>query len=179
MNDCFNHPDKKAFSICHGCGKEFCESCLDEGIEYFFCKNSECQKLFRIELPPIEAPENIICPNCDSELELSDDERIKGKTHCPECESVIDFTVNPPKVLEKENYTEIISSLNQGGIALIKSIFDDGDIDYQIFGENFLSVRPLLEPARIFANTNQMEKVQELLKDFDLKIFGVSAKRNE
>jgi hypothetical protein len=179
MNTCFNHPDKKALSICHGCGKKYCELCLDEGKEYYYCKNPECHKLLEKELPHYNAPENAVCPKCEYELELSEDERIIGKTHCPECNTVVDCTVNPTKVLEKEDYTEIISSLNQGDIALIKSILDNGDIDYQIFGENFLSVRPLLEPARIFVNTNQIEKVQELLKGFDLKIFGVSAKRNE
>ncbi|MEE9429793.1 MAG: hypothetical protein V3V16_02060 [Melioribacteraceae bacterium] len=174
MNNCFNHPEKKAFSICRGCGKEFCESCLDEGIEYYYCKNAECQKLFRIELPLIEGPENIICPNCDSELELSDNEKIKGKIHCSGCESAIDFTVNPPIILENENYTEILSSLNQGDIAVIKSILEDGNIDFFALGENFLSVRPLLEPMKILVNDNQLSEAKELLKDFDLKIFGAS-----
>ncbi|MCP5062498.1 MAG: hypothetical protein GY936_08550 [Ignavibacteriae bacterium] len=174
MNNCSNHIDRKAFSICHGCGKEFCKSCLDEGIEYYYCKNPGCQKLFEIELPPIKAPENIICPNCDSESELSDDERMKGKTHCSECESVIDFTVNPPKILERENYTEILSSLNQGDIALIKSILEDGGINYFTLGENFLSVRPLLEPMKILVNDKQLSEAKELLKDVDLKIFGAS-----
>ena len=36
MNNCINHPDRKAISLCHGCGKVFCESCLDEGKEYLF-----------------------------------------------------------------------------------------------------------------------------------------------
>jgi len=28
---CFNHPDKKAISYCHSCGKYFCEDCLSIG----------------------------------------------------------------------------------------------------------------------------------------------------
>jgi len=178
MNNCFNHPEKKAFSICHGCGKEFCDSCLNEGVEYYYCENIECQKLFRIELPAIEAPEIVFCPNCDSELELSDDERIKGKIHCPVCESVIDFTVDPPKLLERENYIEILSSLNKGDIALIKSILEDGDIDYFTLGESFLDVRPLVEPLKILVNANQINEAKELLTDFELKIFGTSNRQD-
>ena len=178
MKTCFNHPDNKAVSVCHNCGKDYCEQCLDEGKEFYYCKRSECQELLEKELPTIKAPESIICPNCDSELELSENERIKGKTHCPECESVIDFTISPPKILENKNYIEILSSLNQGDIALIKSILEDGKIDYYTFGENFLSVRPILEPVKIFVNLNQFDEVQELLKDFELKIFGLSNRQD-
>ena len=71
-----------------------------------------------------------------------------------------------------------MSSLNQGDIGIIKSILDDNEIDYYVTGENFLSVSPLLEPAQFFVNTNQFEEAKKLLKDFDLKIFGFSA-RNE
>ncbi len=47
MENCVNHPNKKALSACHGCGKHYCESCLDEGKEFYYCKNSECQELFK------------------------------------------------------------------------------------------------------------------------------------
>lgn len=45
MGKCSKHHDKEAFSICNGCGKEFCEKCLVEGAEYYYCMNDECQKL--------------------------------------------------------------------------------------------------------------------------------------
>ncbi len=77
-----------------------------------------------------ELPEDITCPSCESELELSEDERESKKVHCPECEAFIDFTVNPPKVLDVQNYTFLLSSLNQGDIGIIKSILDDNKIDY-------------------------------------------------
>ena len=51
MKYCYNHSDRKAFSLCHGCGKDYCEECLDEGTEYYYCKNPECQKLLKDELP--------------------------------------------------------------------------------------------------------------------------------
>ncbi len=36
MENCVNHPNKKALSACHGCGKHYCESCLDEGKEFYY-----------------------------------------------------------------------------------------------------------------------------------------------
>ena len=115
-----------------------------------------------------------ICPNCSCELDLIDDERTSKKVHCPECEALIDLEVNPPKILNKENYVELLSSLNQGDIAIIKSILDDSEIDYYVFGENFLGVDPLIQPARFFVNQNQIDEAKEVLKDFQLNIWGTS-----
>lgn len=174
MKSCVNHPDRKAFSICHSCGKDYCESCLDEGKEFYYCRKPECQKLFLAELNPEILPINFECPNCSEEMELSEAERISGKVHCPGCEALIDFKVIPPKILTKENYIELLSSLNQGDIALIKSILGNSNVDYYIFGENFLSVDPLIQPARFYINSDQVEEAKELLKDFKLHIWGAS-----
>ncbi len=174
MNNCINHPNKEATSLCHGCGDYFCESCLDEGSEFYYCKKPECQKLLTAESGVREYTAEYQCPNCNVDLDLSDDERAKGKFHCPECEAFIDVTVDPPRVSKKENYVLLLSSLNQGDIAVLKSVLEDAEIDYYVAGENFLSVRPLLEPAKFFVNETQVEETQELLKDFDLHIWGAS-----
>lgn len=179
MKTCFNHPTKKAFSICHGCGKDYCELCLDEGTEYYYCKNPECQKLLLEELPTDLVHEKIICPNCSCEFKLTDKERTSKKVQCQVCDAYIDLNVNPPKVFHKKNYIELFSSLNQGDIALIKSILDDAEVDYYVFGENFLGVRPLLEPARFFVNEDQLEQAKEVLKDFQLNMWGTSKNQYE
>ncbi len=44
---CLYHPDKRALSFCHSCGKYFCGACLTEGIEYYYCRNSSCQQAQR------------------------------------------------------------------------------------------------------------------------------------
>ena len=131
------------------------------------------------ELPPKHFPVKIICPSCSCELELEDEERTSGKVHCPECEALIDFGVNPPKVLNKENYIELLASLNQGDIALIKSILDDSEVDYYVFGENFLGANPLIQAAKFFVNQDQIEKAKEVLKDFQLNIWGTSKNQYE
>ncbi|MBA4407294.1 hypothetical protein C0389_08475 [bacterium] len=176
MENCVNHPERKSFSKCHGCGKHYCQSCLDEGKEYYYCKKPECQKLLQVESPiGILSPE-IICPSCSNNIILSDSEKKSRKVHCPECESFLDYSVDPPKVITAEKYTELLSSMNQGDIGLIKSILENSNIDYYIFGENFLSVEPLVQPARIFVHTRHIKEAKELLKDFDLNIFGASSR---
>ena len=39
---CSNHPEKRALSICHSCGKYFCDACLVEGEEFYYCHDKEC-----------------------------------------------------------------------------------------------------------------------------------------
>jgi len=178
MKTCPNHPDRKAEYVCHGCGKYYCKSCLTEVGDYYFCIEPACQKLLQAEgNKQLLLPTEVICPNCQSELNLDDDERKKGKIHCPECESFIDFTANPPVVNNKKEYTQLFSSLNQGDIGIVKSILDDGDIDYYVFGENFLSVDPLIQPARFFIANDQIDEAKELLKDFNFKAFGTSMRQ--
>jgi hypothetical protein len=46
---CFNHPDKNSISFCHSCGRHFCEKCLSEGKEYYYCKDEKCQILMKEE----------------------------------------------------------------------------------------------------------------------------------
>lgn len=117
---------------------------------------------------------DIICPNCGIELELSEDEVLVGRTICPNCEVMIDFASGPPVIIEKENYVELLSSFNQGDIGLIKSILDNFEIDYYVFGENFLSINPLIQPVKFFVNEKQIEEAKGLLKNIDLNIWGVS-----
>lgn len=178
MGNCINHPNRKALSICHGCGKPYCEECLDEGKEFYYCKTTACQELLRKESPAGGLPPRVNCPNCSSELKLSDEDRVSRKFRCPECEALVDFGTNPPMILERKNYTEVFSSKNQGDIALLKSVLDDADIDYYVVGEDFLATYPLIEPAKFFVLDDQVDEAREILKQFSANIFGVS-KRNE
>jgi len=116
--------------------------------------------------------------NCSENLELEEKERVSRQVHCPECDSLIDFTTEPPTVINPEEYVEITSSINQGDIGVIRSILDDANFDYYIFGENFLIINPLLQPARVFVVQEQVEETKKILKDVDIHIFGVSM-RNE
>ena len=180
MRTCPNHPDSEAEYVCHGCGKYYCKSCLTEEGDYYFCDEPACQKLLQAERnKELLLPSYIACPNCQSELNLDENERRSGKIHCPECEAFIDFTTDPPTVKNKKEYTLLFSSLNQGDIGIVKSILDDGEIDYYVFGENFLSVDPLIQPARFFIANDQIDEAKELLKDFTFKTFGTSMRQED
>lgn len=173
MKNCINHPERKAISVCHVCGKEYCELCLVEGKEFYYCIDPLCQEALKKVQPPI-LPSQIVCPNCSTATKPSKEERRTGKFHCTECELFIDYNFDPPKILEPDKYTELLSSFNQGDIALIRSVFDDAKIEYNVTGQNFLSVEPLAVPVKFFVLSNQVEEAKELLKDFKLHIFGAS-----
>ena len=158
--------------------KFFCELCLTEAGDYYYCKNPQCQEAIGISVKKDLLPAEIVCPNYAENLELEEKERVSRQVHCPECGSLIDFTTEPPTVINPEEYVEITSSINQGDIGVIRSLLDDANIDYYIFGENFLVISPLLQPARVFVLQEQFEEAKKILKDVDVHIFGVSM-RNE
>jgi hypothetical protein len=179
MKICPNHSDKKAEYVCRSCGNYYCELCLTEGGDYYYCNKPKClERLEAAKVPKIISTE-IVCPNCSVELNPDEEEQETGIANCTECESLIDFTADPPVVKKRKEYTQLFSSLNQGDIGILKSILDNEGIDYYVFGENFLSIDPLIQPARFFILNEQINEARKLIKDFDFKIFGTSAKNEE
>ena len=39
---CVNHPGRKALSFCQSCKIYFCADCLEEGSEYYYCREKAC-----------------------------------------------------------------------------------------------------------------------------------------
>ena len=174
MEKCFNHPDRDAFSFCHNCGKHFCKECLIEGNEYYYCKDPHCSD----NSDKINLSQKVTCPKCNSFFSLNKNEIKVKKAHCPQCEAFIDFNTNPPAFEEMQNFVEIIWSMNQGDIAVIKSVLDDANINYYVLGDNFLRIDPLIQPARIFVPESEADEVKELLKDMEVHIVGVSLRND-
>lgn len=63
---CCNHPERKALSFCHHCGRYYCFECLKEGSEFYYCKSPQCLLAMETELHPTapqeesaEAPETL------------------------------------------------------------------------------------------------------------------------
>jgi hypothetical protein len=179
MESCYNHPERKAYSICHSCGRHFCEDCLTAGKEFYYCKSPGCQKKYKEDTAKVTYSEKIVCPNCQSVLQINRDEIESGSFRCPECESFIAIMNGKPESVEDKNYVQLLSSLNQGDIAIIKSMLDDAEVDYYLTGENFLGVRPLLEPAVFYVNEKDLELAKNILKDFELHLFGFSTNNEE
>lgn len=178
MKKCTNHPDRNTTLFCHSCGKPFCEECLINSGDYLYCNDFECRKNMPLKTKTI-LPDEIICPNCSCILELELNEQSFGIVHCTNCDSLIDFTVNPPAVTNPKEYVELFSTLNVGDIVVIKSVLDDAHIDYYVAGENFAIIDPLIQPARFFIVKEQINNVKELLKDFNLHLYGVSTNLKE
>jgi hypothetical protein len=63
---------------------------------------------------------------------------------------------------------------NPADVALIKSLLDAEDIIYYFHGENFMHVRPLVEPARLMVDKEDAGVARELLKDLNLSIMGIN-----
>jgi hypothetical protein len=108
----------------------------------------------------------MFCPNCKAEY-------LAGVAVCAECDVPL---VDALPVIDHEKseptYVEVIT-YNAGDIALIKSILDDGEIEYQIEGEYFNSMLPLLQPVKILVPENKVEVAKEILKDFNLTYLGL------
>ncbi len=179
MKTCFNHLEKQAYSICRNCGKDYCPDCLNEGEEYYYCNEPACKKHLKKDEQTEALPESVFCTRCRDELVLEEDERKSRKVYCPDCEVMIDFNESPPRLLKKAEYVQLFSSLNQVDVGIVKSLLDNADVDYHVYEENFLSVRPLLQPARFMVNMDDAEKALAILNEYEPNIWGTSAKQIE
>ncbi len=77
------------------------------------------------------------------------------------------------------DYVELISTFNQADIAIVKSILDDGEIDYYWKGENFSFIDPLIQPAILLVRKDEVELATNLLKDLKLRYNGVSLRSDD
>ena len=72
-------------------------------------------------------------------------------------------------------YISLLRTFSQVDVAMIKSLLE-GNVDYYFKDENFMSIRPLLEPAILMVREDYVDEVRELLSDFELNYLGVSVK---
>jgi hypothetical protein len=162
----------KAINKCHVCGQYYCKTCLIEGAGYYFCKQPECLKVLEGKL--IAAV--ITCPSCSNEIALELAERTEKKFHCPICEKYINMNVDPPKILDPLRYIYLLTTINQTDIAFIKSILDSEKIEYFITGQNFLSVDPLIQGARLYVDEKHYQLAKDLIDKLDLHVFAGSTR---
>ena len=104
----------------------------------------------------------MFCPSCRTEY-------VEGVTQCPDCK--VDLVVQLPETPSPEfvDYQEILTTFNPVDIAMIKSLLENGDIDFYLHGENFNYVEPMVQPARLMVRKDQVEEVKEILKDLRVK----------
>ena len=56
---------------------------------------------------------------------------------------------------------------------LLKSILDSEKITHYFHGEHFNVVRPWVQPAILMVDTNEIDKVNDLIKDLKLSFRGI------
>jgi hypothetical protein len=108
----------------------------------------------------------MFCPQCRAEY-------VEGITECSDCHIPLVVELSEPDHAAHNPYKEILSTYNQGDIALIKSILDGAGIDYYFRTEFFNQMEPLIQPAMLVVRKNQIQIVQDLLKDLNLTFLGV------
>jgi hypothetical protein len=82
-----------------------------------------------------------------------------------------------PDKPEYVKFVPVLSTFNPGDIAIIRSILDGEDIAYYFHGENFMHIRPLIEPARLMVDSEKVGVVKELLKDLDLSVSAINIRQ--
>ena len=78
-------------------------------------------------------------------------------------------------------YVQVLFTYNAADVAFIKSLLDGEGIAYYFLGEEFMYVRPWVEPARLMVDKKEADQVRELLKDANLSITAAnrSGKKKE
>jgi hypothetical protein len=66
---------------------------------------------------------------------------------------------------------ELVVTYNLADIALIKSLLDSEGIPYLAHGENFHSIRPLVEPVRFLVAEGDLNRARPLIESLRLS-FG-------
>jgi hypothetical protein len=75
-------------------------------------------------------------------------------------------------------YLPLLHTYSQVDVAMIKSLLE-GNVDFYFKDENFMTVRPLLEPSVLMVNEKDYDEVKELLSDFDLNYMAISLKDDD
>jgi hypothetical protein len=115
----------------------------------------------------------MICPQC------KDDYGDEGHTRCIDCGIDLVPALPPEPEPEYFKFEPVLATYSPADVAIIRSILDGEGIPYYIHGENFMHIRPLVEPARLMVDHDSVETVKELLKDLNLLITGLSFNRTE
>ena len=109
----------------------------------------------------------MFCPNCGAEY-------VEGVVECADCRVALVPERLPEKEMEKPEFEKILTIFNVGDIAVIRSVFDAGKIEYVFDGENFNLVDPMIQPARLYVKASQAAMAKELLKDMNLHFWSLS-----
>ncbi len=103
----------------------------------------------------------MFCPKCKAEYRT-------GITVCVDCD--VPLVEKLPEEKEEHliliKYEELLYTHDPGLVAIIKSILDGAGITYIFQGDSSGYLHPMIVPARLFVEKEEMQKARDLLKDF-------------
>ena len=124
---CKNHPNRKALSNCHSCGNWFCHECLEEGLQYYFCKKTKCLRAFKLELL---TP----CPSCSKKIKPT-------ARFCPACGR----RLKPVRSEEKDDLVTVARFQNPIEAHLARTALENKGLWAFVADEHVLSIDPFYD----------------------------------
>jgi hypothetical protein len=114
----------------------------------------------------------MFCPKCGIEYR-------EGFSVCSDCN--VPLVYDPPgekdashtkEAQEFNEYEEVLQTYSPSDIAFLKSLLDSAGIVYFFKGELSLSVQPMADRVRLMIRKDQVEEVEEILRDLKLSFIG-------
>ena len=105
----------------------------------------------------------MICPECKAEYRA-------GYTKCADCEVELVDKISAENerssAFEKVIFKTVMTSFNQGEIALAKSLLESNNVQCFVQGESFNSLLKTSIPVSIKVPEDSIEQAKEILKEF-------------
>ena len=103
----------------------------------------------------------MFCPECRTEYR-------EGFTACADCGMALvpELPPDPPKETPSEGtgFEEVLGFMDEGVVAIVKSLLDEEGIDYYIVGEFSVSKGP---DQKLMVRIDQAERAREILEDLE------------
>ena len=104
----------------------------------------------------------MFCPECRTEYR-------EGFTVCSDCGTTLvsELLPEPPKEIPSEvaDFEEVLGFMDEGVVAIVKSLLDEEGIDYHIVGEFSVPKGP---DQKLMVRKDQAERAREILEDLEI-----------
>jgi hypothetical protein len=103
----------------------------------------------------------MFCPKCRAEYR-------EGFTVCGDCGTTLvpELPPEPPKETPSGgvDFEEVLGFMDEGVVAIVKSLLDEEEIDYYVVGEFSVPKGP---DQKLMVRKDQAERAKEILKDLE------------
>jgi hypothetical protein len=103
----------------------------------------------------------MFCPVCRSEYR-------EGFAKCNDCQVDLVEELDPEEKPEFHEFVEVMAVFDEAKIALIKSLFDEGGLDYYFQGELSRRLIPLPFSTRLMVRKEHVSEATRILTELDL-----------